>query len=343
MIRQKKTVFVVGAGASTNFSLPAGAQLKNDIANLMEYSLPDPRTVKGRFSKIFYQLKRAAEAKTAPFEDVNDALRAAEEIRAAMPLAQSIDNYLDAHRRDATTNVVGKMAICQAIVEREGRSNITSPDPSSIYNRFDFGRSENTWINAFLRKVTEGVPKADVATLFTDVAIVTFNYDRCIEQFLYYALQRYYRLSEQETRDALARLKIVHVYGKVGRLPWQSGNEPSIPYGDLSNADLFEAAKGMATFTELAANAPSRAEIASAFEGTLRVVFLGFSFQEQNVSVLPASPLYLDVYGTAKDMSAINLRVIENKLPAQFARVSSLALEAIGAESFIDNYWRVIE
>ena len=235
-----------------------------------------------------------------------------------MSIAQSIDNYLDAHRADSVINLVGKMAICQAIIEREATSNITSPDSSNIYNQFDFSRSENTWLNAFLRKVTEGIPREEIERVFANVAIVTFNYDRCIEQYLFYALQRYYRASEQDVISALSNLQIVHVYGKVGRLPWQRGASSAVPFGDLSKANLFDVASTISTFTEARYDSAVIDDIAAAFDNAVRIIFLGFSFQEQNVDVLPQVASHVDIFGTAQGMSNPNLKVIESELPAQF-------------------------
>ncbi|MBN9304442.1 MAG: hypothetical protein J0I35_04440, partial [Devosia sp.] len=91
------------------------------------------RTVSGNLSRIFFTLERASRDKRLEMPDLNVVLDAAREIRGAMSIAQSIDNYLDAHRADSVINLVGKMAICQAIIEREATSNITSPDSSNIY------------------------------------------------------------------------------------------------------------------------------------------------------------------------------------------------------------------
>ena len=90
---EQKTIFVVGGGASTNFKLPSGADLKSDIASLMTFDVPDPWNVSGRFQLIFSQLKYAQQQQTVAIDDLDDALTAAPEIRAAMPLALSIDNY----------------------------------------------------------------------------------------------------------------------------------------------------------------------------------------------------------------------------------------------------------
>ncbi|OJX18239.1 MAG: hypothetical protein BGO82_18880 [Devosia sp. 67-54] len=301
------------------------------------------RTVSGNLSRIFFTLERASRDKRLEMPDLNVVLDAAREIRGAMSIAQSIDNYLDAHRADSVINLVGKMAICQAIIEREATSNITSPDSSNIYNQFDFSRSENTWLNAFLRKVTEGIPREEIERVFANVAIVTFNYDRCIEQYLFYALQRYYRASEQDVISALSNLQIVHVYGKVGRLPWQRGASSAVPFGDLSKANLFDVASTISTFTEARYDSAVIDDIAAAFDNAVRIIFLGFSFQEQNVDVLPQVASHVDIFGTAQGMSNTNLKVIENKLPAHFKLVKQLVLDDIGAEAFIDNYWRVLE
>jgi hypothetical protein len=64
-----------------------------------------------------------------------------------------------------------------------------------------------------------------------------FNYDRCIEQYLFHALQDYYGVSPHEASAMMASLKIFRPYGKIGDLPWQS-QEGAVPFGKSPTLNL---------------------------------------------------------------------------------------------------------
>jgi hypothetical protein len=51
------------------------------------------------------------------------------------------------------------------------------------------------------------------ARFSTSVSFIVFNYDRCLEQFLFHALQKLYGLESQEAFAMLTDLRIIHPYG----------------------------------------------------------------------------------------------------------------------------------
>jgi hypothetical protein len=63
------------------------------------------------------------------------------------------------------------------------------------------------------------------------VAFVTFNYDRCIEHFLFISLKNSFGKSDEETAAVASKIKVVHLHGRLGHLPWQEGRTP-IAFGD---------------------------------------------------------------------------------------------------------------
>ena len=76
------------------------------------------------------------------------------------------------------------------------------------------------------------------------VRIVTFNYDRSLEYFLFEAFKNAYRLSVEETRELFKQsVDIIHVYGDIGALPELDPHEPSArPYGAQLKHDDYVAA-----------------------------------------------------------------------------------------------------
>jgi hypothetical protein len=55
--------------------------------------------------------------------------------------------------------------------------------------------------------LARGIDRADVPQIFDNVSFVIFYYDRCVEHFLYNALQRLYSIREGEAADILADLE----------------------------------------------------------------------------------------------------------------------------------------
>ena len=60
--------------------------------------------------------------------------------------------------------------------------------------------------------------------IFKHLTIVNFNYDRCVEHFLFHAMQAWSLKDEREIAELMKGLNIYHPYGSVGDLPWQSGD-----------------------------------------------------------------------------------------------------------------------
>ena len=71
--------------------------------------------------------------------------------------------------------------------------------------------------------------------------MVTFNYDRYLEQYLGVALRESYMLDDSAIRTQLATLRFIHVYGTIGGRPstttidsgWHSNNPPPSDDGQL--------------------------------------------------------------------------------------------------------------
>ena len=52
------------------------------------------------------------------------------------------------------------------------------------------------------------------------LSIVTFNYDRAVEHFLFTSLKNSYNKSDEECAKALSAIPIIHLHGSLGLLPW---------------------------------------------------------------------------------------------------------------------------
>lgn len=101
----KKTVLILGAGASCEVGLPVGEQLMDSIAKLLDIRYDGYDLVAGD-PLIAQALRACARLQEPPSRDLNELIRAAHNIKNAMAQSQSIDNYLDAHRGQYRCGIV---------------------------------------------------------------------------------------------------------------------------------------------------------------------------------------------------------------------------------------------
>src|SRR6478736_4683231 len=183
-----KTVFIVGAGASKEVGLPIGSELKKLIATALDIQVArGSYQLTGGNQHIYEALRHTAVQNPTQRDLLRSLQSACWKIRDAMPQATSIDSFLDVHSDDKHIELVGKLAIVQAILEAEAESRLFV-DPLQANQRIDFESVESTWFNGFFQRLTANCKQSDLAERLSSVALIIFNYDRCIEHYLYYAL-----------------------------------------------------------------------------------------------------------------------------------------------------------
>lgn len=314
----KSLVLVIGAGASFEVGLPLGSELKNRIARLLDFRYNIRReSGDGLVESAFRYLVMKPSRQQG---DINPYVHAARHIRDAMPQAISIDNFIDAHRSNSLIEKVGKLAIVRSILEAESKSALTI-DSRNSYNKLKFEAVQSTWLNAFFQLLTENCQIDDLPKRFSEIAIVCFNYDRCIEHYLLNALQNYYGINVESAASALAHLEIYHPYGTVGRLPWMKGNEAIDFGGEPSTNSLVQLAERIRTFSEGSDITESNiARIRSVLATTPRIAFLGFAFHRLNLELLfppeslPVPTKQCSVFATGVGISEPDAAMIREEL-----------------------------
>ena len=76
---------------------------------------------------------------------------------------------------------------------------------------------EDSWFGRFVKLLTENCRLGDLEQRLQSVALIVFNYDRCIEHYLQFAIANYYAIEPREAA-ALLSLEIYYPYGTDGRL-----------------------------------------------------------------------------------------------------------------------------
>lgn len=318
-----RTVLILGAGASAEVRLPVGSALKEHISKVLNFLIEEGRAAGGD-SEVLDCFR--ADAKEKGTRDINPYLQAARQIRSGMPHALSIDNFLHQRRDDDKIEFCGKLAIVRTILDAEERSSLKSSDDQYA----ELTGAAKTWLNGFFQLLVENCGRDDLETRLQQLEVISFNYDRVFEHFLFNALRSYYNLKPERAAELASFVPVHHPYGQVGFLPWQqTGTHPwsahggRVPYGCKANRTmLLELAKQIKTFTEgTDPHSPQLAALRKSLNDAERVVYLGFGFHDQNMQLLygDAGPLATErrvCIGTAHEVSYPNLRAIMDELSA---------------------------
>lgn len=312
---KNKTLLVLGAGASAEANFPDGAKLKREIADLLNLNYNGIDSTTGDRLILQSIISHARSNKTA---DLTPYLEAASSIRDGMPQARSIDSYIDHHNENKYVELCGKLAIVRAILRAEQHSWLYV-NPANFKSKPNFSSLEQTWFNTFFQIVAEGCRAPALRERLSSMALVIFNYDRCVEQFIYYSLINYYKIPAPDAADLVNSIEIYHPYGTVGHLPWQKGG-PTVPFGaDLNANDLLIAAEKILTFTEgTDAKSSEILAIREKVQESTFFIFLGFAFHKLNMDLLfhrPRQPhSSTKCYATAYSFSDSDKLVVSKKL-----------------------------
>src|SRR5262249_22583782 len=147
---------------------------------------------------------------------------------------------------------IAKLAIAQIICECEKRGSLfVDRSKASIAFR-ENDKVMNSWLEDFFFLLQEHVSRGQLDLLLKNLMIINFNYDRCIEHFLMNAIRRVYQKDESTAAELLKKnLRIVHPYGKLGDLPWQSSSGVNFGGHEYPHPDyLLAMAGGIRTFNE---------------------------------------------------------------------------------------------
>ena len=284
---RSKSVVIVGAGASVEAGLPAGEGLKTAIAELLDYRFNDMSgNMDSGDRSIIAAMRSAVTGQADDQHRLQRLVSSARMIRNSMPMASSIDNYIDGHNGNSDVELVGKLAIVRSILAAERVSKLYF-DWRQRGACLQHEELKDSWYNEFMKLLTDNCRASDIAGRLANITFIVFNYDRCIEHFLYHSIQRYYGISGDEAKQTMQNLQIFHPYGTVGSLEW-SGLGNTVRYGDEVSPDkLLDLARQIKTFTEgTDPNSSQILEIRKAISSASMVLCLGFAFHKINLELL---------------------------------------------------------
>jgi len=300
MIEKSKYVFIIGAGASIPYNFPSGLQLyqiiKNEIARY-----------------VFEYIKHPTPS--VPF-DPHEIEAVAKDFSQALMITEgiSIDKYININKKYED---IGIKAIATAIIKRENILNLP------IYKK----DIEDNWYSYLFQKMIEGLNTAnELLEIYKNkITFITFNYDRSFEQYLYLNLIGLLKNSgktETEITESIKKIKIIHVYGQVGLLPWQATSNQKglvLEYGKYDRS-AFENAERIKPLIEVMYSKRKESMIIKNIQKIIksadRILFIGFGFDDDNMRIL-GFPFDLNekkVNGTAYEKTNNEILHMENKI-----------------------------
>jgi len=344
---KRNTVFIIGAGASQEANLPAGRELKEQIYNLLDirFEFPTPQLKSGDYD-IVAALRILVREPNGQRGDINPYVHEAHIIREALPLAISIDNFIDAHRGNEKIAICAKLAIVRSILKAE-KNSLLYFDRSQSNSNIYFNNLKSTWYLPFFQILTENCEKQDLKDRLQSITLIIFNYDRCIEHFMYYALQTYYKISNAEAADIVNNINIYHPYGIVGSLPW-SDQSDAIEFGSDTNPEqLLQLAKKIKTFAE--GTDPKSSEILAIkthMSNADRLVFIGFAFHKLNMKLIAPGnqknndKTHMRCFATTYNISESDKEVIKDQINDLYNSKIDTRMANLPCSLFFTEFWR---
>ncbi len=208
-----ETVLVLGAGASKPYGFPLGWGLLSNIYEGIKHS----RQVFSLLHKEFGKEKLMAFAENL--------VGSGEE---------SVDAFLEYQESDFVE--IGKAAIATELLPHESMINLYHYwlDTERQIKAREEANNQNSWYHHLWKQLNAPFEEFQNNKL----GVITFNYDRSLEQFLFTTLKnKYSGKSDEQYAKKLRHIPIIHVHGKLGPLPWEIPNatiatlETTVPFG----------------------------------------------------------------------------------------------------------------
>jgi hypothetical protein len=294
----RKTVLIIGAGASAEFNMPLGSQLIKRVANAVTETRwenePEAGSLLEQMRACLYDDRADRLYKLGP--------KLAEvAVKSKLPSMDEVLHFL----ADADVVYLGKLAISYEIMKAERESHLHLA--TSFHKERFIGIIDQSWANEFLGLALSGGRRQDLSNLFANVTVIDFNYDRVLPQYLYRALQRNLAIPEDDAAECVKNLSILHPYGSLGKLEWEAEKD-TLPFGS-SEGHLADVANRIRTYTEETQDRERRVQIQNAIDAAHVIIVVGFGYHRQNIQIITGTGeerrkrVFMTVYGITNDIN----------------------------------------
>ena len=299
-----ETVLVLGAGASVPFGFPTGQGLKARICS----GSADVNIGLNPLPSLGF--------------DKDDI----EKFRVALKKSgrSSVDAFLE-YREDFVP--IGKAAIASTLLLLERTDKI-----------FD-SHIEGNWYDYLFGILSDGTSFDEFEK--NKLSIITFNYDRSFEHYLFTALINSYKKSDKVCAEKLSKIPIIHVHGNLGDLEWQTSTTgaPPVPYDSHAKpGHIKSAAENIKIIPENKMDTEEFSHARKLILGAQHLLFLGFGYHPINLRRLGMDVMErkrpLNIQGTYLGLSREREYNINRLYP--FLSVISLIREDV--YTFLHNF-----
>lgn len=316
---KEPTVLILGAGASMPFGFPSGPKLVEIICNTL-------RSIDGKIGTDLWTNLYSCGFRIEQITEFANALH--------MSGYQSIDSFLE--RRPEYQNI-GKSAIAAAIMPLERTETLfaaTTCDSKPNWYKYLYNQMDCPFEHFGENKLS----------------IITFNYDRSVETFLYNCLKHSHGKSDAECANQLNKLKIIHVHGQIGYLSWQDSKH-CIPYDSQkdkgpfrgSGYQVLDARENIKIIYENKDSDPQFIEAKELIRKAKAVHFMGFGYHQTSMRRLGFDlsdyqwMLGCRLGGTSLGLGAQQKNYI-NSFIHRFARMPIFKLEACDIYDYLHDH-----
>jgi hypothetical protein len=241
------TTLVLGAGASAPYGFPSGQTLLDEVIKTFSSGNNDKVKILEQLGHTRQDIERFAQALRRSGKG-------------------SVDAFLE-HRSDMVN--LGKAAMAACLIPYEIEEKFSQPN-ANWYR----------WLYTALNAPPDRFAK-------NRLRIVTFNYDRSLEHYLFNALTATYNLESDKAANLVQSIPLVHLHGKLGRLPWQPGGGGSREYNTHLSPGMIQTARdSIQVIHEERYDSAALEEAQAHIRNSKRVVFVGFGYHPENLARL---------------------------------------------------------
>jgi hypothetical protein len=284
----RNTVLILGAGASMPFGYPSGISLVKTVVEKIRTN---------EWTGLLLELGFAAEE----IENFRNSL--------ARSGRTSIDAFIE-HRTEFMR--IRKAAIARALVPYEAEPRLFELNAETNWYLYLYGKMAAPWEEFGSNKLS----------------VITFNYDRSIEHFLFTSLKNSYGKSDEQCTSVMRTVPIVHVHGQLGYVPWQG--EHGRPYEpSFSIRDLEIATNRIKIISEDIIEDPEFAQAHTLIQNAQKIYFLGFGYNNTNMNRLRPDLLKRKaVWGTCYNLGIAEIEELKTRW--RFLRLAAPAYDIMG-------------
>ena len=253
----KRTLLILGAGASMPYGFPSGTELAKQIKSGLS-------TQQDRFCTDVMSACGCTWEVVDNFRSKFDASK-----------ATTIDEFLASETEDIVK--IGKVCIARALIPCEISAKLSRQDSEQ-------DSEDERWYAQFFEKLLS----SDAGKFPQNkLSVITYNYDRSFEQCLFSTIREKYKLmDDMKTREVFNKyVDIIHLHGVLGELPGLSLKETSRPYSPkVTDKLLRDAANQIVVIHEVNTDWLSQHGFPTAqnrIDNANVVCFLGFGYKDK--------------------------------------------------------------